>query len=256
MGSSDGIAFLDKARARLRDQDQERDPTQPEFSDVALAAEFSRRHGDDLRGVAAWGEWLTWDGERWPKVGLRVLTWCAPSAAMRLWTRKPPNGDQATHAPTDRQRKTVAAVEKLARSDPKRATLPEAFDADLMLFNTPGGTVDLRTGDLQEHCREDLLTECAGASADHDADDSVWLRFWRSDLPESGPRGLLRRFQAIASPGTWRADFGFIVWARCQRRELVLDMMLYILGDYAKAISSETLMRARGERHPTDVRIC
>ena len=37
----------------------------PEFSDDALALEFTERHKGGLRYVAKWGTWLYWDGTRW-----------------------------------------------------------------------------------------------------------------------------------------------------------------------------------------------
>ena len=37
----------------------------PEFSDDALALEFTARHAPELRYVAKWGTWLYWDGTRW-----------------------------------------------------------------------------------------------------------------------------------------------------------------------------------------------
>ena len=37
----------------------------PEFSEDALALEFSARHKHELRYVAKWGTWLLWDGARW-----------------------------------------------------------------------------------------------------------------------------------------------------------------------------------------------
>ena len=37
----------------------------PVFSDEALALRFAERHASDLRFVAAWNKWLSWDGRRW-----------------------------------------------------------------------------------------------------------------------------------------------------------------------------------------------
>ena len=37
----------------------------PPFSDEALALRFAECHAGDLRFVASWGKWLTWDGMRW-----------------------------------------------------------------------------------------------------------------------------------------------------------------------------------------------
>lgn len=45
----------------------------------------------------------------------------------------------------------MAAVERLARSDPRLARAAGDFDGDLELLNTPGGVVDLATGGLLPH---------------------------------------------------------------------------------------------------------
>jgi phage/plasmid-associated DNA primase len=37
----------------------------PAYSDDWLALAFTKRHADDLRYCALWGQWLHWDGARW-----------------------------------------------------------------------------------------------------------------------------------------------------------------------------------------------
>src|SRR4029453_13353846 len=41
------------------------DQIAPQFSDDAVAQEFSRRHADDLRYVPARGRWFKFAGKRW-----------------------------------------------------------------------------------------------------------------------------------------------------------------------------------------------
>src|SRR5450830_81024 len=41
------------------------DARPPAFSDEALALRFAENHANDLRYVAAWGRWLSWDGSCW-----------------------------------------------------------------------------------------------------------------------------------------------------------------------------------------------
>ena len=50
-------------RASAQSADAENEA--PEFSEDALAARFTQRHGNDLRYVAAWGRWRQWDGTHW-----------------------------------------------------------------------------------------------------------------------------------------------------------------------------------------------
>ena len=59
---------------------------------------------------------------------------------------------------------TVAAIERLARADRRHAATVEQWDADPWLLNTPGGAVDLRTGDLLRHESGRYLTKITGAS--------------------------------------------------------------------------------------------
>jgi phage/plasmid-associated DNA primase len=57
------VVDFDKAAERLKAAADAQRP--PEFSDDALALVFAARHGDDLRFVAAWGQWLEWGGNVW-----------------------------------------------------------------------------------------------------------------------------------------------------------------------------------------------
>src|SRR5689334_22108021 len=120
----------------------------------ALARRFTERWAADARYVAAWDEWMVFDGAVWqPDVTLRVL------AASRATCRA---AAEETDDPRARARlgsvAAVAAVERLARLDRRHLATAAQWDADPWLLNTPGGTVDLRTGALRPHKREDYLT--------------------------------------------------------------------------------------------------
>ena len=107
----------------------------PEFTEDALALEFTRQHGEDLRFVAAWGKWLQWDGRRWDfdltiHAFDRARKICREAAARA-------NKGQKTLAKAN----TVAGVEKLAKADRVHAAEVEQWDHDPWIFNT-GGNLD------------------------------------------------------------------------------------------------------------------
>jgi len=236
--------------ARAKQQDRTAEDLPPAFSEDALALEFTRRHGDDLRYVPPWGKWFRWDGSRWAEdritrvydLAREVCRDAAKEAEEKL-------GRQVTSA------KTVAAIEKLARSDPRHAILPEQFDIDPYLFNTPGGTIDLRTGELRPHRREDLLTKIAGATPDDDADDSTWIRFLAEvTLGDKEIEDYLQRLFGYSLSADVRDHvLAFFYGTGGNGKNTLIDLALYIVGDYGKPISTATLMEARGERHPTDI---
>ena len=124
------------------------------FSDDALALRFADQHAGELRYVAEWSKWLRYDGIRWQFDdtlavfdSARVI--CRAAAA---------ECNKARTAKELASAKTVAAVERLARSDRRFAATVDQWDADLWLLNTPKGVIDLRTGGMRAHRAEDYLT--------------------------------------------------------------------------------------------------
>jgi hypothetical protein len=91
----------------------------PAFSDEALTLQFAEQHQRDLRFVAAWGKWLSWAGNHW-RLDDTLLAYdlvrkvCRDSAA---------SCNNKKIAPILASAKTVAAVERLARSDRRIAQL-------------------------------------------------------------------------------------------------------------------------------------
>ena len=50
------------------------------------------------------------------------------------------------------------AFAALAKSEPGMAVMPDTFDTNPFLLNVNNGTINLCTGELQPHTRDDLLT--------------------------------------------------------------------------------------------------
>src|ERR1700682_2385524 len=71
--------------------------------------------------------------------------------------------------------KTIASVLHLAKSDPRIIAGPDQFDLDPWLLNTPAGTVELKTGRMREHRREDYITKTTAVSPGGDC--PLWRTF-------------------------------------------------------------------------------
>ena len=69
-----------------------------------------------------------------------------------------------------RRRTTI----ECARSDPRLAIRPDQLDADLWSLNCANGTIDLRSGLLHPHRREDLITKLAPVEFDPAARLPLW----------------------------------------------------------------------------------
>ena len=105
------------------------DARPPKSSDEALALRFAERHGDGLRYVAAWGRWFAWTGTQWePDDTLAAFD--RARAICRVAAAETTKGKAIASA------KTVAAVERLAKSDRRVAATVEQWDANADTFNT------------------------------------------------------------------------------------------------------------------------
>ncbi len=113
------------------------------YSEDAIADLFSAANGNDLKFVPTWG-WVQWIGNQWRRVSDVV-----PMQFARLICRsvaKRCNRDESLSeksrtalARTISSARTVAAVERLARGDPRHLSDVSEWDSNLWLFNAPGG---------------------------------------------------------------------------------------------------------------------
>ena len=98
------------------------------------------KHAGRLRYVDVWGRWLTWDGTRWQFDD----TLAAYDLVRETCRTASAECNRENIAAALASAKTVAAVERLARSDRRLAATVDQWDRDPWLLNTPGGIVDLR----------------------------------------------------------------------------------------------------------------
>ena len=150
--------------------------------------------------------------------------------------------------------KTVAAIEKLARSDPKHATCQSSSTPTLLVQHTrrDGGPADRRTSPPSAGRP---VTKMAAVTPDHETDDSTWFRFL-ADIT-AGDKAIVdylqRLFGYCLSADVRDHVVVFFYGTGANGKSTLIDLVLHIFGDYGKLIATETLMESRGERHPTDI---
>jgi putative DNA primase/helicase len=219
----------------------------PEFSEDALALEFTARHKHELRYCAQWGTWLGWDGTRW-KSEKTLRAFDLARAVAR---------DFANLAKSKKiaDAKTVAAIERLARSDRRHAATVDIWDADPWLLNTPGGMVDLHTGTLLPHDPERYITKITAVAPADQLDCPLWLKFLHDAT--GGDKELirfLRQWAGYCLTGDTREHALLFAYGPGGNGKTVwLNTMAGILADYAKNAPMETFAASQSDRHPTDL---
>ena len=203
----------------------------------------------DLRFVAVWNKWLRRDGSRWRFDNtLHALT-CARSvcrAGAAVCTE--PNIAVAIASA-----KTVAAVERLSRADPRLAATVEQWDEDPWLINTPGGVVDLRTGRTRPHRADDYMTMVTVVAPGGDCPK------WKAFLDRIMGRDaeaityLKRVFGYCLTGDTSEQAIFFAFGSARTERAFSYQTIGRIMGDYRKPRSIETFTESKTDRHPTEL---
>jgi len=244
------------------------------LTDEGNARRLVALHGRDLRYCHPWKKWLAWDdrrfaiddtGEVFRRAKHAVTSMFAEAGRGLLLAATEPDPDRRKAAVEELQRlqswalksedvKRLKAIIELAQSEPGIPVLPADLDADPWLLNCPNGTLDLRTGKLREHRREDLLTKLCPTPFDPSAGCHEWEIATRAIL-DGNPEMIAyaKRLCGHALTGDVREQILPIPWGDGSNgKSLWFDTLLAVWGpDYAGVAPSELLMLRRGDTHPT-----
>jgi putative DNA primase/helicase len=220
----------------------------PEFSDDALALEFVERGIGEFRWSPGLG-WMTDDGVVWSQDDkLRRY-----DLQRRICRQASNHADSNTEAKRIAWARSVNAALTLAQTDQRLVVPSEAWDRDTMLLNTPGGIVDLRTGQLRPRGAE-YVTQVARV-APVNAPCPTWERFVCEvfcsdrDLIE-----FMQRALGYCLTGDRREQVLFFWYGLGANGKSVLaELLQWIAGSYAVKLPATALMQSRGERHPTEL---
>jgi putative DNA primase/helicase len=223
----------------------------PAFTDEALALSFAKQHARSLRYVEVWGRWLTWDRTRWQfddtlAVYDMVRAICRAASA---------ECNRENVAAALASAKTVAAVERLARSDRRLAATVDQWDLDPWLLNTPGGIVDLRTGKRSNHRPDAYLTKITAVAPNKAHPTPVWEAFLQK-VTRNDPEliGFLRRMTGYALTGVTHAHALFFMHgAGANGKSTFINALTGLLGECHRTAPIETFIASAQDRHPTDL---
>ena len=227
------------------------DAPPPEFSDETLALRFADQHESDLRFVAAWGRWMQYTGQHWQFDDTLHAFDLARSICRQAAADC---NDTPRVAAAVASAKTVAAVERLAKADRRLAATISQWDSDAWALNTPGGTVDLRTGKLRAHHPGDYFTKIT-AVAPSAADCPRWKAHLDRILKSDAELVLYaQRVLGYALTGTTTEHALFFTYGTgANGKGVTVNTVAGILRDYAQTASVETFTASHTDRHTTEL---
>jgi hypothetical protein len=167
----------------------------------------------------------------------------------RGWRRSASGAPVTKEAPVSNSAATRAAVVSLAREHTALAMHPDEWDADPWLLGTPGGVLDLRTGQLRVPRPEDYICMITAVAPGGDCP------IWKKTLAEIfGTEEMVKYHQRVAgycATGSVREEkLFFFAGTGRNGKGTFIETILYSLGDYGTTVAMSTLMKNAVSRAP------
>lgn len=227
------------------------------FDDLGNAERFLDYVGDDLLYVVEKGSWLIWDKTHWTWDATNMVFDMVTQFARGLYSAEnlAAGGKTAiAHAVRTNNNAGLNAIMSIAKQ--KSSASIADFDREPYLLNCVNGTLDLKTGALRPHDREDRITRRVNAEYDADARSAVFDRFIETIQPDATVRAFLQRVMGYALLGTVRERAFFILYGTGNNgKSIFTNLFNNLLGEYAATTTAETIMQtaASSGRIPNDI---
>lgn len=224
---------------------------------MRMAERLVHEHSDELR-YAHGLDWYVWTGTHWRVDESarhdRMAQLTIKAALREAADRHGPDADDLyKDARKCESASGLAGVLAIARTMLPIAIAHRELDAHPALLTTPGGTVDLKTGQMRPADRADLITKTTKATPRRPADvDTEWTRFLARILPDEDERAFVQRLLGSSLFGEVREHvMPIFTGTGANGKGTLRDAVKFALGDYAIEVDPAILMESKHERHGT-----
>jgi len=231
------------------------------FTDAGNAERLHALYGERFRYSHPQRAFFVWDNTRWAQDERGVIRHLARETARELysqaWDVKDTDlQDQIIkHARRSEGSQAITNMLKEVASVPGVAVVPDELDRGAFLLNVRNGTVDLRTGELRPHRREDLLTKIAPVDYDTGAKCPRWLQFLEEvfaphpDIPD-----FLQRAVGYSLTAETREECLFLCHGTGRNgKGVFLKTVCEVLGDYASTADFSAFLVRKNDGPRDDI---
>lgn len=220
------------------------------YSDTWNSERFIEQHGKNIRYCHIWKQWLVWTGKNWVEDNSGKIQEMAKNTVRSFYRTAADMIDEKERASfvkhirsSENSSKRKAMVE-LAQNEKGVPIKPEELDQNKWLLNMKNGTLNLKTGELLPHNREDYITKLIDISYNKDASCPVWKDFLnRTFNNDSEIINFVQKGIGYSLTGSTQEQCLFILYGTgANGKSTFLITIKEILGEYSQQTYSETLM--------------
>lgn len=230
-------------------------------TDVGNGRRLVSRHGENIRYCRPWKKWLIWDGKRWSTDETGSIYEFAKETVRSIYIEASNGGDSAVrkklsdHASRSESSARIMAMVQMAQTEESIVVTPSRLDTDPFLLNVENGTLDLRSGSLRPHSREESITKLAPVRFVPRAQARRFRRFLNEIF--SGNENIIRFMQraiGYALTGDTREQCLFLLWGSgANGKTTFVETILTLLGDYGATTPFSTFLAKKHDGPGNDI---
>ena len=254
-------------------------PTKPQTTtflhttDLGNSERFIEQHGKDVKWWPQRGQWLIWDGKRWQVDEAGRIIELAKKTIKSIYkeaeTAEKHNGVVLIGGEPTKNEKTAARVLRshakasqaaarikamLLLSTTVDVVFEKQLDANPWILTVDNGTLDLRTGKLRPHCRDDYCTRLVTTPFNEDACAPRWESFLNQTMKgDKELKEFLQRSVGYALTGsTSEQCLWFLYGTGANGKSTFLTVVRALLEDgLSKQLNFGDLEAKNTNDHPT-----
>lgn len=239
------------------------------FDDIHNATLFTRDHGENLRYAKDSEGWFKWDGKRWDggakaeveALGITTARAMLKAAqALEARTGQEVADKEKTLEWAEYSQSYRARQHMLRTASPMLLIHTSQLDTHPHLLNVANGTLNLRTGELVPHKRDDFISKIANVEFDPKAEAPLWEKFCGDVFCVDPADGvdLLNYVQVAAGYSltgyTDEQCFFFMHGTGRNGKGTFIETLKLLLGDLAQTAPIETFLARQFDRGiPVDI---
>jgi putative DNA primase/helicase len=215
------------------------------ITETSNAERLVAKYRTDLRYCSDRKAWCVWNGNLWAvnDIGGVMRLMQEISREIYLEIASEPEGTLrkalANWAKESESRRTQENSVAIARyfDGIEIRGFSDVFDTHPLLLNVKNGTINLRTGELRPHRREDFLTKMVPIEYDAKAACPRFSKFLDETLPGAGLVGYLSRFAGYCLTGLTSEQAWFMFYGgTASGKSTLINVLRGLLGPYALAL--------------------
>lgn len=227
-------------------------------TDRGNARRLCVRFGDVLKHSAEYG-WYVWDGRYWKPGADKEASQLAQVVIIELREQALEEEDEKKraallkHARSSESADKIAAMLRLAATQPEIAMPYTSFDQHEYLLTVRNGTIDLLTGKLLPHDKNHLITKMIDIEYKPDATCSTWLAFLdRSMRSNQDNIDFLHKAIGYTLTGSTREQCMFFMYGLGSNGKSTFgETLMALLGGYSMKAPSSMFMATKNPEAST-----